>query len=164
MSEETTYTITIRRPQTAEELGRVAELLVRFYRVNEEFDPLYSIVDNAVEAAKKLLERYSSDEKSILLVAVEADRIIGFIHGEVRENPMLSNSPLGVMMELYVHPSYRRRGVAAKLVEAAENELRDRGAKAIAAEFPYLNEIAVSFYDKLGFRPLTAIYVKELEE
>ncbi len=164
MSGKPTYTTTIRRPESNEELSRVAELLVRFYRVNEEFDPLYSMTENALEEAKKLVERYNTDEKSILLVAVEDNQVVGFIHGEVRENPMLSNSPLGVMMELYVHPSYRRRGVAAKLVEAAENELKKIGAKAIAAEFPYLNEIAVSFYDKLGFRPLTAIYVKELRE
>ncbi len=76
---------------------------------------------------------------------------------------MLEASPLGVIVELYVHPSYRRRGIARMLVEELSRRLKEMGAKAIAAEFPHLNEIAVNFYRRLGFRPLTSIYIREAE-
>lgn len=153
----------IRPPVSGEELERAAKFLVRFYRVNEEFDPLYTVVDDPEPVARQLIQRYSEEENSVLLVALSEGRMVGLIHGEVRHNPMLRASPLGVMMELYVHPSYRRRGVARRLIEEAAKKLREKGAKAIAAEFPYLNEIAVSFYKDLGFRPLTSVYIKELE-
>ena len=156
--------IVVRPPASDEELAKAANFLVRFYRVNEEFDPLYTMVDEAEPVAREMIQRYAEDENSILLVAVSGKRIVGLIHGEVRHNPILRASPLGVLMELYVHPSYRRRGVARRLIEEAAKRLREKGAKAIAAEFPHLNEIAVSFYRDLGFRPLTSVYIKELEE
>ncbi len=155
--------IVVRPPTSEEELERVAKLLVRFYRVNEEFDPLYTMVDNPLEPAKQMVKRYAEDPDSVLLVALYEGFVIGFIHGEVRRNPILRASPLGVLMELYVHPSYRRRGIATKLIEEASRRLREKGAVAIAAEFPHLNEIAVAFYRKLGFRPLTSVYIKEIE-
>ena len=156
--------IAIRPPVSEEELERAAKFLVRFYRVNEEFDPLYTMVDDPEPVARQLIQRYAEEENSVLLVAVSEGCVVGLIHGEVRHNPILRASPLGVMMELYVHPSYRRRGVARRLIEEAAKKLREKGAKAIAAEFPHLNEIAVSFYRDLGFRPLTSVYIKELEE
>jgi len=161
--ELSTPSIIVRPPTSEEELERVAKLLIRFYRVNEEFDPLYTVVDDPREPALELVKRYAEDENSVLLVALYEGFVIGFIHGEIRRNPMLKASPLGVLMELYVHPSYRRRGVATRLIEEASRKLREKGAVAIAAEFPHLNEIAVSFYRKLGFRPLTSVYIKEIE-
>ncbi|MET1101354.1 MAG: GNAT family N-acetyltransferase [Pyrodictiaceae archaeon] len=155
--------VVVRPPTSDEELEQVAKLLVRFYQVNEEFDPLYAMVENPREKALELVKKYNNDPRSVLLVALYEGFVVGFIHGEVRENPMLRANPLGVLMELYVHPSYRRRGIARRLIEEASKVLREKGAVAIAAEFPYLNEIAVSFYKKLGFRPLTSVYIKEIE-
>ncbi len=151
------------REASRDDLDSVARCIARFYRVNEEFDPLYLVVEDAEAKAKELAEKYLNDPNSIVLVAETDKGIVGVIRGELRHNPMLANSPLGVIVELYVHPSYRRRGIARMLVEELTRRLKARGAKAIAAEFPYLNEIAVSFYKKMGFRPLTSIYVKEAE-
>ncbi len=151
------------RPARREDLDQLVEYIVRFYRVNEEFDPLYTLRADAKEQARKLVEHYLSKENSVFLVAEANARIIGIARGELRENPLLEASPLGVIVELYVHPSYRRRGVARMLVEELTRRLKEMGAKAIAAEFPQLNEIAVNFYRKLGFRPLTSIYVREAE-
>jgi ribosomal protein S18 acetylase RimI-like enzyme len=154
--------ITIREARR-DDLDQVVTYIVRFYRVNEEFDPLYALRQEVEEAARKLVESYLSSPNSIFIVAEADGRIVGIARGELRENPLLEASPLGVIVELYVHPSYRRRGIARMLVEELARRFKERGAKAIAAEFPYLNEIAVSFYKKLGFRPLTSIYVKEAE-
>ncbi len=154
--------IVIRYPRR-EEIEQIANLILRFYRVNEEFDPLYALKPDADKVARKLAEKYLEDEKSVILIAVYGDKIVGLVRGEIRENPILESSPLGVVVELYVHPSYRRRGLARLLISEVAQKLKEKGAKAIAAEFPQLNEIALNFYKKLGFRPLTSVFVKEVE-
>ncbi len=157
------YPLVTVREARREDADQLAAYLVRFYRVNEEFDPLYALRPDAENRARKLVERYLEDPNSVLLVAEASGRVVGIARGELRDNPLLEASPLGVIVELYVHPSYRRRGVGRMLVEELARRLKERGARALAAEFPYLNEIAVSFYRKLGFRPLTSIYVREAE-
>jgi ribosomal protein S18 acetylase RimI-like enzyme len=158
------FTFVVRRPEGEEELQEIAKMMVRFYRFNEEFDPLYALAGGAEETALDLVKKYASEPDSVVLVAVSGGKVVGFVHGELRRNPLFKTSPLGVIVELYVHPSYRRHGVARELVKRVSEELRKLGASAIAAEVPLMNEIAVEFYSELGFRPLTAVYVKELEK
>ena len=77
-------------------------------------------------------------------------------------NPLLKNGRLGLLKELYVLPRYRRRGIASKLIKNAKTMLEEAGVSILAAEFPALNDVALSFYRKHGFRPLTSIFIQEV--
>ena len=81
---------------------------------------------------------------SYWLVAVEDDAVAGYIG---------SQSVLGEsdMMNVAVHPDYRRRGIGEALVLALCHGLKDRGNVSLALEVRASNEPAKALYEKLGF-------------
>ncbi len=149
------------RPPVEGDLETLAQLILRFYRFNEEFDPAWAVVGDAEEKAREVARRYIEGE-GLTLVALVDDKVVGYLHAEIRENPMLATGRLGVITELYVHPQYRRRGLASRLVEEAARRLAERGVEHVAAEFPSKNYVAEAFYSKRGFRPYTSIYLREV--
>jgi ribosomal-protein-alanine N-acetyltransferase len=55
------------------------------------------------------------------------------------------------MMNVAVHPDYRRKGYAEALVLALCDELKERGNTTLALEVRASNEPAKALYEKLGF-------------
>jgi len=152
--------VTIRRATQAD-VESLAKLIARFYLFNEEFDPAMEaasdIKEKALEVARARVER-----SDLLLVATYEGRVIGYVYGVVAENPLLARRKIGVLRELYVIPEERGRGVATMLIEYAMRELSAKGVHYVAVEFPARNIVAKKFYEKLGFREYTSIYLKEV--
>jgi len=148
------------REATESDVEEAARLIVRFYMFNEEFDPAWASRED-LERAASIVKEALEDPNTILLVAEFEGSIIGLVRAVIVEEPMLENSPIGVLKELYVKPEHRRRGVATRLVEEVNEILHRRGAKALAAEFPSRNSVAEAFYEKLAFRPFKSVYIRE---
>ncbi len=90
-------------------------------------------------------------------------RIVGVLKADIRERLFYSPSIEGAIVDFYVMPEYRRKGgLGRMMLERAITILRERGgAQLITAEFPTQNQIAVNFYNKMGFRSLVSIYARE---
>ncbi len=56
------------------------------------------------------------------------------------------------IMKIAVDPVWRRRGVAASLLQTAQTEARRRGATRAVLEVRTSNFAAVSFYEKTGYQ------------
>ena len=56
------------------------------------------------------------------------------------------------VMNVAVHPDYRRRGIAESLIDCLIRELKNRGSHALMLEVRDSNEPAISLYEKLGFQ------------
>lgn len=152
--------IFVRRP-IEKEAEKLAELIVRFYRFNEEFDPSMESVHNLREVAVEVAKKRISDD-GLLLAAFVEDAMVGYVYGYISENPLLHRRKIGIIKELYVIPGYRGRGIARTLAEHAVKELERLGIRYIAAEFPTMNVVAEKFYERLGFRKFLSIYLKEV--
>ncbi|MEM0129781.1 MAG: GNAT family N-acetyltransferase, partial [Thermoplasmata archaeon] len=76
--------------------------------------------------------------------------------------PFYSPEREGAILDIYLLPLYRRRGVGEYLLEEITRALKAKGAGVVTAEFPVQNQIAVAFYHKRGFRPTTALYSRSL--
>lgn len=81
---------------------------------------------------------------SLWLVAVEDDKVVGYVG---------SQSVLGEadMMNLAVHPDYRRRGIARKLVLELIEQLKTQGSHILILEVRASNDPAIALYTDLGF-------------
>ena len=81
---------------------------------------------------------------ALWLVAVEDGDLIGYIG---------SQSVMGEsdMMNVAVHPDYRRKGIGKELVEALVASLKENGVYSLTLEVRASNEPAISLYDQLGF-------------
>jgi len=81
---------------------------------------------------------------SLWLVALEGDTVIGYVG---------SQTVLGWtdMMNVAVHPDFRRRGVGKALVEKLIVKLKEQGSECLTLEVRLSNESAKSLYYGLGF-------------
>lgn len=81
---------------------------------------------------------------SLWLVALDGEKVTGYVG---------SQTVLGWtdMMNIAVHPDYRRRGIGEKLVRALEEKLREQGSECLTLEVRASNESAKALYFKLGF-------------
>ena len=81
---------------------------------------------------------------SLWLVALEGDRVAGYVG---------SQSVLGEsdMMNVAVHPDYRRQGIAEQLCLALVEALKEKGNRCLTLEVRASNEPAKALYEKLGF-------------
>jgi ribosomal protein S18 acetylase RimI-like enzyme len=156
------------RPASEADIPVLVPLLVRLKRLNEEFDPLLKVRSDVDERSADVLRADLANPNSVVLAAQGTDRdrdkVVGVVRATVRERPFYMPEREGVILDIYLLPLYRRRGVGEYLLEETTALLRGRGAGIVTAEFPTQNEIASRFYAKRGFRPITALHARALEE
>ncbi len=151
------------RPQ---DVPALVSLLLRLKRLNEEFDPLLKVRPDAEAQATALLTQDLADPKALVLAAegvgADRDRVVGLVRAHLRERLFYTPENEGVILDIYLLPLYRRRGVGEYLLRETVQALKARGAGIVTAEFPAHNEIATRFYGKRGFRAVTLVQAKSL--
>ena len=78
------------------------------------------------------------------LVATEGERVAGYIGSQT----VMDETD---MMNVAVHPDFRRRGIAEALVTGLVEELKNNGSHCLTLEVRASNAPAIALYEKLGF-------------
>lgn len=78
------------------------------------------------------------------LVAVEGKTVAGYVGSQT----VMGETD---MMNIAVHPEYRRQGIAQLLVDALVSDLKTMGSRCLTLEVRASNEPAKKLYEKLGF-------------
>ena len=86
---------------------------------------------------------------SVLLVADDGDSVLGF--AGMSERTHFSGEREAYLGELVVSPAARRRGIAGRLVAAAEDWARHRGLGRVTLETGTANGPARELYARLGY-------------
>ena len=94
--------------------------------------------------SEKSIETELSCRLSVWLVALEGEQVVGYVGSQT----VIDESD---MMNIAVHPDFRRRGIAEALVADLEAALRQRGGRALTLEVRDSNLPAITLYEKLGF-------------
>lgn len=81
---------------------------------------------------------------SLWLVAVEGERVTGYVGSQTVCNET-------DMMNVAVHPDYRRQGIAESLVLSLVAALKAMDSHCLTLEVRASNESAKALYEKLGF-------------
>ena len=82
---------------------------------------------------------------SLWLVAVDGERVAGYVGSQT----VMDESD---MMNVAVHPDYRKQGIATALILGLVEELRKKGSHCLTLEVRASNENAISVYRKLDFQ------------
>ena len=78
------------------------------------------------------------------LVAVDGGRVAGYVGSQT----VCDETD---MMNVAVHPDFRRQGIGEKLVEQLVTELKSIGSHALMLEVRVSNAPAIGLYEKMGF-------------
>ena len=78
------------------------------------------------------------------LVATEQEQVVGYIGSQT----VMAETD---MMNVAVHPDFRRKGIAETLVCTLVEKLREKGSHCLTLEVRASNMPAISLYEKLGF-------------
>ena len=81
---------------------------------------------------------------ALWLVALEENNVVGYIGSQTSIDET-------DVMNVAVHPDFRRKGIAEKLIEQLVAELKGRGSHALMLEVRASNAPAIALYEKLGF-------------
>lgn len=99
---------------------------------------------NNLDDSKEGIEKFLARNPDTCFVAKEDDKIIGAI--------MVGND--GRRAYIYhtsVHPDFRRKGIAAKLVDTVLAELETLGINKVALVVFERNELGNKFWESMGF-------------
>ena len=94
--------------------------------------------------SEKSIASELDNELSLWLVALDGDRVAGYVGSQT----VIDETD---MMNIAVHPDYRRKGIAGRLVEALIAMLKEGGSHRLSLEVRVSNESARRLYDELGF-------------
>ena len=78
------------------------------------------------------------------LVAAEGDTVAGYIGSQT----VIDETD---MMNVAVHPDFRRKGIAEALVNTLVENLQKMGSRCLTLEVRASNAPAIALYEKLGF-------------
>ena len=78
------------------------------------------------------------------LVAAEGDTVAGYIGSQT----VIDETD---MMNVAVHPDFRRQGIAEELVNTLVDNLKKMGSRCLTLEVRASNGPAIALYEKLGF-------------
>lgn len=82
---------------------------------------------------------------SLWLVAMEGECLAGYVGSQSVEGE-------ADMMNVAVHPDFRRKGVAKMLILKLVEALKDSGVHSLTLEVRTSNENAIALYEKLEFK------------
>lgn len=104
---------------------------------------------SGVKKCRRFLQERLRNTESVIFAAVFTEGKEIHPVGFVQLYPSFSSislKPIWVLNDLYVHPKYRRKGVARKLVAECKRLAKETGAKGLALETANDNQISKSLY------------------
>ena len=94
--------------------------------------------------SEKSIASELGNKLSLWLVALDDQQVVGYVGSQT----VLGETD---MMNIAVHPNYRRQGIANQLILALIQELTEHGSHSLMLEVRVSNESAISVYHNLGF-------------
>ena len=148
-----TAEIVVRRARAAdmEAIVLLWEELVDFHTAH---DPFFRRADGAGAVfAGFVAERLDADDARVLVAEVGGG-LGGYLMAAVASYPpVFTATRYGSIFDLAVTASWRRRGVGARLVEAARAWFRQRGLTRAEVRVQTANPLSTAFWRKEGFTP-----------
>lgn len=111
----------------------------------EELNTLYRTWD------KYEVTHFFNTEPDLCFVAKdEMNKVLGFTMGTTIRKPQTAWS-YGHLVWLGVHPEYQRYGIALKLVDRFQQQLKSENIRIMLVDTEKENERAIAFFEKYGF-------------
>lgn len=148
------YRVRAPHPQELPAAAALGAALVQFHHTlrPERFAILADPLEPGYE--RFLRARLADPDAAVRVAVTMADEVVGYAFGEFVAVSWADLLPAhGRLHDLYVVESWRRRGIAAALVESVAVQLRTRGAETLVLSAAWDNPGARALFAGLGFSP-----------
>lgn len=121
--------------------------------LHTRLDPRFALADDADTRFGSYVDSAIHREDYHLRLALLGHRPVGFAISCILPNsPVYRAQWIGYVNDLCVTASVRRRGVGERLVEDAVEWLREGGAESVEVYVAHANQVAQSFWRRVGGR------------
>jgi aminoglycoside 6'-N-acetyltransferase I len=131
-------------PADSDQLSHLRQALWPELAIDEDLLELHALLSGKTESTMPL---------TILVAATDTGELIGFVEAGLRSHADGCNPkvPVGFVEGWFVAELYRKKGVGAKLLFAAEDWARARGCIEMASDTWLDNETSQQAHEALGF-------------
>lgn len=140
----------------------VKELWLGLAREMFEFEHLTLPSEANADTYVKSVREDLAEKQGFLLVAKSRSKLVGFIYATISSRPVEITRTIGSINDLYVLPEYRGRGMGRKLMAECLSKLKDAKVEVVYIRVLVENKIAISLYEKLGFKVYNYGMMKQL--
>ena len=110
-----------------------------------------SLDENSIINYKTSLLEYFNDDRKFCLVSRIDDQITGYIYGEILDNKSIFRNQIGYIVDLMIDNKFRRKGLGVNLLNSAKSWFSKNKIKKISIQVRSENNVAIQFWEKLGF-------------
>jgi ribosomal protein S18 acetylase RimI-like enzyme len=141
------------RPLRATEVDRLIVLWKEFMNDPSAIDQAIPTHDENVRRETESLNKLIQEDPKQVLVADEDGDLIGYlIFLRQAKTPLQMRHSHSFITDLYVRPSYRRRGIGMKLLQACFDDVQSSGTAHVRLAVWSKNESAIRLYRQVGFK------------
>jgi lactoylglutathione lyase len=163
-----TVPVTI-RPAVSDDADGIARIFLESAEYHTSLDPeRYSSPEVGTISARYRDGRQHPEEMAgmtLTLVAENRHEIVGFIDARLEQSPDPMHREITYchIAEFAVRSRYQKQGIGGRLLRAAEEWGRSKGAQFASLEYHTANTRASSFYQqRMDYRPASIIGIKRL--
>ncbi len=124
--------------------------LPQLTRLVEQYRAVFGMTPDASGVSKFLVTRLDNNDALIRVAEAANEQLVGFclvltIPGTVRLQKHF------MLQDIFVHPDWRRRGIARLMVSDVQEQATESGAIGIMLEAPTHLKAAQELYPRMGF-------------
>ncbi|MBU1127339.1 GNAT family N-acetyltransferase [Patescibacteria group bacterium] len=138
-----------------DDLNELLDLWRGQYDYHHGLDGEYYVANSSAldKKFRKYLEKAINKDDPFIRVATEGDKIVGFITFEISKTDYFDTKikKYGEVIELFVDKACRGKGIGRRLMQAAEDFLREKSISHIKIQCSRFNKKAISFYQHLEY-------------
>lgn len=153
------------RPARPQEIDRVAALWGLITEHHAALDPLFRMRRGPIAEGelRELLRAIQRDPDAEILVFDHEGTPQGLCIVRIdHAPPILEETERAEITDVGVRPEWRRRGIARRLVEAAQLWVREHGVSRIEIQVAHGNAEGQAFWRAMGYGPLMDVLHKRL--
>ena len=143
------------RPFRHDELEQLTSFWKELMNDPKTIIPVLTTDENVSRWQRYVIKIHDEDENQIFVAEVDGVLVGYVLLLKQGEYPLTTSTSWASINELYVHSSYRRRGIGTRLVEQALKYLKSKGVSHVLINAKVWNQAATNLYRKLGFRNLS---------
>ncbi|HEY95304.1 MAG TPA: GNAT family N-acetyltransferase [Dehalococcoidia bacterium] len=134
-------------------IPEITKLWMEFMYFNAEIEPFDTSGDNVLTQVETHLRNKIRSDDSLVLVSLDDQNVVGYSISQITRMPPFSRGKnIGVIYDMAVTASHRRKGIGKEMLDRIKAWFKERDIKRIEISVVTKNTIGNSFWREQGFQ------------